>query len=219
MKACLTGLISFVLLGTNGLAATAPRNLAKIPAARETLLRIVSPKFYRSLLISPVEGWVVVRGNLVSGHLRGTRVVHSEMDGRYDALALELADHLQVLDRTYVQTAFPRSPVVLLHLLIYRIADGTMAISFAHFDEAGGEQLRYSGAAWLAVEKGANKWETIEPRQLTPHEVRGPRTYTIEVETANSTHSLRGNGPPPIGSIVQVQPSPNMAATHTTRER
>jgi len=94
-----------------------------------------------------------------------------------------------------------------------------MAISFAHFGETGGEQLRYSGAAWLAVEKGPNKWETIEPRRLTPHEVRGPRTYTIEVETANSTHSLRGNGPPPIGSIVQVQPSPNMAATHTTRER
>ena len=178
---------------------------------------MVSLKFYRSLLISPVEGWIVVRGDLVNNHLRGTKVIHSELGGVYDALALELANNLQVLDRTYAQTGL-RSPAVLVHLLIYQIADGTLAISFAHFDETGGSQLRYSGSAWMAVEKAPNRWVTIEPRHLSPHELRGPRTYTIAVETPNSLRSLRGNAAPPIGSSVQIQPSPNMI-THTLRDR
>ena len=217
MKIQIVALISFALVGGNVAAATAPRNINDIPVARESLLRIVSPKFYRSLLISPVEGWIVVRGDLVNNHLRGTKVIHSELGGAYDALALELANNLQVLDRTYAQTG-NRSPAVLVHLLIYQIADGKLAISFAHFDETGGGQLRYSGAAWMAVQKANNKWVTIEPRRLAPHELRGPRTYTIAVETPNSSRSLRGNGPPPIGSSVQIQASPNMI-THTLRDR
>lgn len=217
MKAVILALISLALIGGNVSAATAPRNLARIPVAREALLRIVSPKFYRSLLISPVQGWIVVQGDLMSNHLRGTRVIHSELDGRYDALALELANNLQVIDDTYAQTG-TRSHAVLVHLLIYQIADGTLAISFAHFDETGGTQLRYSGAAWMAVEKANNKWVTIEPLRLSPHELRGPRTYTIAVETPNSLRSLRGNAAPPIGSSVQVQPNPNLF-THSARDR
>ena len=210
-------LVWLTLIGGNVAAATASRNLNKIPAAREALLRMVSLKFYRSLLISPVEGWIVVRGDLVNNHLGGTKVIHSELGGVYDALALELANNLQVLDRTYAQTGL-RSPAVLVHLLIYQIADGKMAISFAHFAETGGSQLRYSGAAWMAVKKTTNQWVTIEPRLLSPHELRGPRTYTIAVETPNSLRSLRGNAAPPIGSSVQIQPSPNMI-THTLRDR
>ena len=217
MRTRVVALISFALISGNVMAATAPRNLAGIPAAREALLRIVSPKFYRSLLISPVEGWIVARGDLANNHLRGVKVIHSELDGRYDALASELANNLQVLDKTYVQTGI-HSPAVLVHLLIYQIADGKLALSFAHFDETGGSQLRYSGSAWMAVEKAPNRWVTIEPRRLSPHELRGPRTYTIAVETPNSMRSLRGNGPPPIGSSVQIQASPNMI-THTARER
>ena len=217
MKTVVAALISFALISGNVMAATAPRNLAGIPAAREALLRIVSPKFYRSLLISPVEGWIVVRGDLVNNHLRAVKVIHSELDGRYDALASELASNLQVLDKTYAQTGI-HSPAVLVHLLIYQIADGKLALSFAHFDETGGSQLRYSGSAWMAVEKAPNRWVTIEPRRLSPHELRGPRTYTIAVETPNSLRSLRGNAAPPIGSSVQVQPNPNLF-THTARER
>src|SRR5207253_8665876 len=147
---------------------------------------------------SPVEGWIVVRGNLVNNHLRGTKVIHSELGGAYDALALELANNLQVLDYTDTQPGI-RSREVLVYLLIYQIADGKMAISFAHFAEIGGSQPRYSGAAWMAVKKTTNQWVTIEPRLLSPHELRGPRTYTIAVETPNSLRSLRGNAAPPIG--------------------
>src|SRR5207237_2282019 len=98
MKSCVMALVWLALIGGNVAAATAPRNLNKIPAAREALLRMVSPKFYRSLLISPVEGWIVVRGDLVNNHLRGTKVIHSELGGAYEALGLVLADNLQVFD-------------------------------------------------------------------------------------------------------------------------
>lgn len=192
----LLGFISFLLIcGPPALA----RSITDIPAARESLLRIVSPKFYRSLLISPVEGWIVVHGDLLNDHLTGTRIARSDLGGAYDRLALELANNLQIVDYTRVDMA-GASRAVFVHLLVYRIADGTMAMSFAQFDESGGNQLRYSGAAWMAVLKG-NKWVTIEPRQLTPHERRGPRMYTLAVEPANSSRSLQGNGRPSIASM------------------
>ena len=188
----LPALLCALLLGSRDVEA---RSINDIPAAKEALLRIVSPKFYRSLAISPVEGWVVVRGDLVNDHLARTRVVRSDAEGNYNKLALELANNLQIVDLTRTATLNVRRSVS-VHLLLYQIADGTMAMSFAHFDEAGGNQLRYSGAAWMAVRKG-DKWLTIEPRQLTSHERRGPRTYTLAVEPANSSRTLQGNGRPP----------------------
>jgi hypothetical protein len=188
--------VSSFLLTANPLQA---RSINDIPAAKEALLRIVSPKFYRSLLISPLQSWVVVRGSLLNDHLSGTRVIRSEMGGEYDRLALELANNLQIVDYTRTDRS-GNNRTVLVHLLVYQIADGTMAMSFAHFEEGGGNQLRYSGAAWMAVLKG-DKWVTIEPRQLAPHERRGPRMYTLAVEPANSARSLQGNGRPSIASM------------------
>jgi len=191
------------------------RSLNDIPAAKESLLRIVSPKFYRSLLISPVEGWIVVRGDLMNDHLTGTRIIRSERGGVYDHLALDLANNLQIVDYTRTDTlGGPRT--VFVDLLIYKIADGTMAISFAHFDKAGGNQLRYSGAAWMATRKG-DKWVSIEPRQLTPHERRGPRMYTLAVEPANSARSLQGNGRPSI-AMMSVKGAA-ISATHSLPAR
>src|ERR1051325_8846483 len=85
-------------------AASTSRLLDDIPGARESLLRIVSPRFYRTLLISPVEGWIVVRGQLGAGtHMFGARIVHSELDGRYDQLALDLAKNLVVIGYPHVE--------------------------------------------------------------------------------------------------------------------
>src|SRR3954451_17239382 len=60
------------------------------------LQRSISPKFYKSLLISPIQGWVSVGGNISATRLSGLRVVHSELDGRFDSLALELAKQIQI---------------------------------------------------------------------------------------------------------------------------
>jgi hypothetical protein len=176
------------------------RSIKDIPAAKEALLRIVSPKFYQSLTVSPVASWVVVRGELVNDRVAGARIVRSEHGEDYAKLALDLANNLQIVDLTRVDRLNTRR-AVLLHVLGYRIADGAMAISFAHFEGPGSNQLRYSGAAWMAVRKG-DTWVAIDPKRLAPYERRGPRMYTLAVEPANSQRSLQGNGRPPPSQFV-----------------
>lgn len=125
------------------------------------LQRAISPKFYKSLLVSPVEGWIVVRGNLAGTRLSGLKMTRSDLGGAYDAKALQLASEVRFAGN-YTLDRPNTPPSVLLHLLIYKIADGTMALSFAHFDEPGGDQMEYYGCARLAVLKSDGKWTEIK---------------------------------------------------------
>jgi hypothetical protein len=125
------------------------------------LQRSISPKFYKSLLISPVQGWIVVRAQLAGTRLSGARVIHSELNGAYDALALKRTDEVLIAGNYTVDRPNVGSSV-LLHLLIYQIADGTMALSFAHLDEPGGNQAEYYGCARLAVLKRDGKWTELK---------------------------------------------------------
>jgi hypothetical protein len=54
------------------------------------LKRSVSPKFFKSLLISPVDGWIVVRANLVKNRLMGARVLRSELGETEPMRSVEL---------------------------------------------------------------------------------------------------------------------------------
>ena len=137
------------------------RTLTNINISTRVLQRSISPKFYKSLLISPIKGWIVVRANLSGTRLSGMKVVHSELDGAYDALAMKLAN--DALIAGYYSIERPNlGGSVLLHLLIYQIADGTMALSFPQFDQPGGDQMEYYGCAKLAVLKGDGKWTEIK---------------------------------------------------------
>ncbi|HEV2842923.1 MAG TPA: hypothetical protein VGW39_16500 [Chthoniobacterales bacterium] len=157
-------LILFTFLG-DSFAAKSPSevrtltDLNVIPV--RVLKRSISPQFHQSLLISPVQGWIVVRASLAGTHLSGMRVIRSELNGRYDSLALQRAKEVLIagnytIDKPNLGTS------VLLHLLIYQIADGTMALSFAHLDEPGGDQADYYGCARLAVLKADGKWTEIK---------------------------------------------------------
>jgi hypothetical protein len=131
-----------------------------------------------------VEGWIVARGQLAAGtRIFGTRVIHSELGGAYDQLALDLANNLQVIGYPHIELGDP-TPTILVHVLIYQIKEAKLAVSFAHFDTAGGSQMRYYGCAWMAVQKPNHLWETIEPKNLQPYEPRGPRMYTLAVESS-----------------------------------
>jgi hypothetical protein len=172
------GLSMLVLVASSGFAlVTGDRSIRNIPGAPESLLRTVSPRFYQTLLISRVEGWIVARGWLAGNHLIGPKVIHSELNGEYDALAVELADNLEVLGLAPSESR--RVVPVLVHVLIYQVKDGRLALSFAHSDEVGGSQMRYYGAAWMAVQKPNHLWVTIEPLRPSPFEHRGPRKYTL----------------------------------------
>jgi hypothetical protein len=130
-----------------------------IPA--RVLKRSISAKFYKSLLISPIRGWIVVRADLTGTRLSSPRVIHSELNGAYDSLALERANEMVIAG--YRTTERPNHvPSILLHLMIYQIADGTMALSFAHLDEPGGDQMDYWGCARLAVLKHDGIWTDIK---------------------------------------------------------
>lgn len=166
MKPRLTLLSLLVLVSFVGstLAANAPSQgrtideLNVIPT--RVLKRSISPKFFKTLLISPVKGWVVVRGNLSGTHISGARIIRSELDGKFDALALKLAKEVDIAGNFSLGNRTGGS--VLMHLLIYQIADGTMALSFPHLDGPGGDQQRYFGCARLAVLKADGRWTEIE---------------------------------------------------------
>ena len=126
----------------------------------QVLQRSISPWFYKSLCVSPIQGWVVVRANIVNTRFGGARIIHSELNGAYDQLALKLADEAVIAGFYGIERRFGAS--VLLHLLIYQIADGTMVLSFPTFDDPGGNQMRYWGCAKLLVLKTDGKWTEIE---------------------------------------------------------
>jgi hypothetical protein len=125
------------------------------------LQRSVSPKFFKTLLISPIKGWVVVRGNLSGTRLTGLRVIRSEPNDLNNHLALQRAKEVEIggnytLDRPNAGNS------VLVHLLLYQTADGMLALSFAHMDGAGGDQQQYYGCARLAVLKNDGGWVDIK---------------------------------------------------------
>jgi hypothetical protein len=134
-------------------------DISSIP--HQVLQRAISPKFYKSLLVSPIEGLVIVRAQLYGTRLSGGRVVHSELNGAYDAIALERAKDVSI-SGYYALEKINQTATVLLHLLIYKIADGTAALSFVQVDEPGSNQDQYYGCAVLAVRKTDGTWTEIK---------------------------------------------------------
>jgi hypothetical protein len=189
-----TLLVSLVLIAslTPGFAAqpsSANRKIGDMNVIPTRVLqRSISPKFYRSLLVSPVEGWVVVRANLSGTRLTGARVIHSELQGLYDPLALQLAKEALIAGNYSIDR--PNTPgSVLLHVLVYRIADGTMVLSFAHLDHPGGNQMEYYGCARLLTLK-ADKWTEI----MGPESLQGKGWAVRQGVKNNLGDSLRLEG-------------------------
>jgi hypothetical protein len=168
MKPSLTPLIvSCILLTSPGstFAAAAPpertRTISDIPSIScPVLKRSISSKFYKSLLASPIQGHVVVRAELCGSRLLGAKVVQSEPDGTYDLLALQRAKAVSISGHNVVDR-INQTGSVLVHLLIYKIADGTLALSYTELDGPGGNQQEYYGCAVLAVQKKDGQWTEI----------------------------------------------------------
>jgi hypothetical protein len=166
MKPLLT-LLMLVGLVCNSALAAAPSSAAgkriqdlNIISTR-VLQRSISRKFYKSLLVSPIDGLIVVRGQWVGTRISGPRIVHSELNGVYDQLALQFANDFEITGSVGGITRFGGS--ILLHLLVYHTADGTMLLSFPTFDTPGGDQMYYWGCARLAViKKDTGRWVEIE---------------------------------------------------------
>jgi len=165
LSVLLLAIITSFLIPDNTLAERPPaegRTLSDLNVIPPRVLRrSVSPWFFKTLLVSPVKGWIVVRANLSGTHLSGMRVVRSELNGSYDALALKMAKEVKIAGN-YSLERQDSGGSVLVHLLIYQIADGTMALSFPHLDGAGGDQMNYFGCARLNIRKQDGSWSEIE---------------------------------------------------------
>jgi hypothetical protein len=126
------------------------------------LQRSVSARFYRSLLISPIQDRVSVEARLTGTHLAGARIVRSSANKAYNDLALKLANEVTLAGNRSIGN-LTAAETATVHLLVYRIADGTMALSFAHLDGPGGSQMKYFGSARLLVSKNDGRWDEIKP--------------------------------------------------------
>lgn len=170
MRRAFSGLLPLAIM----LALYVPAGLAAGPPARgqtikdlsgsvplRVLQKSVSRKFYQSLLISPIDGWIVVRGQSSPAGISGARVVRSSLVDAYDSLALKWANESRVVVTRKTEHAGPAENIV-IHLLIYHIADGTMFVSFPALDDPGGAQMKYFGCARLGVLKRDGRWMEIE---------------------------------------------------------
>jgi hypothetical protein len=162
MKLILPACLSlFVVLQSFAAAPPAPpanartiRNLPDFPLAH--LKMSLSPKLYKSLLISPLTAWVVAQAPASVGS--EPKIVHSESGGAFDKLALEMAKGWGSVGYNTTESRTQR-PSLMVHLLIYKIVDGVMAVNFAHNDQAFYAGIQHSDI-WVGVFKNG-KWTRI----------------------------------------------------------
>ena len=162
MKPYLPVVISLLLGSGLVTKSSQARTLNDIPSMPHRVLqRSISPKFYKSMLKSPLEGLVIVRGQVGrTPRLSGLRIIHSELGGKFDSVALDRARNLTVSGYFATDKLNPNANV-LVNVLIYKIADGTAVLSFAQVDEPGGDQQNYYGCAVLEVLKSDGTWVHI----------------------------------------------------------
>lgn len=131
----------------------------EIPLA--VLERSVGPKFYRSLLVSALDDSNVVRAQVTGARLSSANVIRRAANPAYDSLALKVANELTLVPNHRRAGARPAESA-LVHLLVYQIADGVMAVSFAYPEAPAGQQPRNSGTVRLSVKTRNGLWTEIK---------------------------------------------------------
>lgn len=131
------------------------RNLPDFPLAH--LKMSLSPRLYKSLIISPLTAWVVAQAQASGGG--EPKIVHSESGGVFDKLALEMAKSWGSVGYNTTESRTQR-PTLMVHLLIYKIVDGVMAVNFAHNDQAFYQGGIQHSDVWVGVYKDG-KWTRI----------------------------------------------------------
>jgi hypothetical protein len=155
------------------IAVAVQSHAAQQPASGRTILNLpnfplqalrsgVGRKLYGSLAISPVSAWVMARAPVINGHTMGAQIVHSEGNGAYDKALLAMANDYTVTGGNTTETRLQKDTLN-VHLLIYDLKDGQMAIVFSHNDDARYNGVAQIGTAWVGVYQGG-KWVTISGR-------------------------------------------------------
>ena len=168
MKTAFLTLTLLAACASNFAAATppAPANARNITTLRNFplghLRMSISPKLYKSLVISPLTAWVVAQVSSIPGSQ--PKLVRSDAGGEYDQLALTMAKGWNAVGYNTTESRL-HQPTLNVHLLVYKIADGLMAVNFSHNDEAFHASRQYSDI-WVGVFKDG-KWTRIGGTKVT----------------------------------------------------
>ena len=92
------------------------------------------------------------------------KIVRSDAGGAYDKLALEMAKGWGAVGFNTTESRLSR-PTLNVHLLLYKIADGYMAVNFSHNDEAFHHGSQHTDV-WVGVWKNG-KWTRIGGTKVT----------------------------------------------------
>ena len=138
----MTPLVLLSIFFASQATAAEVRTMANLPGVPFVGLRVVLPaEAYQRLINAPVKAWIMVRGQIIDNKVFGARVVHSEANGVYDKVAVQLANGME-LDAARTGTRLP--PSVIVHILIYQLPHGEDAFCIAQNDSVGDSNLIYS---------------------------------------------------------------------------
>jgi hypothetical protein len=150
MKALLIRLVSLVFLVVfiaSPVAAGSVRTMANLPGLPVAGLRSILPQgAYRRLIDAPIKAWITVRGQVVNNKVAGARIAHSEANGVYDKIAVQMADSMELYS---FETGSRIHSSVLVHVLIYQLPKGEHAFALAQNDTVGDANLIYSRSIML----------------------------------------------------------------------
>lgn len=138
---------SLALIFVLGVAASpttsSARSMADIPGMPIAGLRVYMPaEAYAKLISAPVKAWVLVRGQIINNHVSGARVSHSEANGVYDKIAMQMANSMEVASDT---TSSRLASNVNIYVVIFGLPDGSEdAFALAQNDTVGAANLIYA---------------------------------------------------------------------------
>jgi len=149
MKSLLPRLVPLVLIiiAFAATAAAKVRTMGNLPGVPVAGLRSILPsEAYARLINEPIKAWILVRGQVINSRVAGARIAHSEANGVYDKVAVQMANSMEL----YSPAAGTRLPdSVQVHVLVYQLPKGEHAIALAQNDAVGATNLIYSRSIML----------------------------------------------------------------------
>jgi hypothetical protein len=97
---------------------------------------------YSRLANAPIKAYILVRGQVANNKVAGPRIAHTEANGVYDKIAMQMATGMVV----YSDISSSRLHTnVLIHVLIYGLPDNSEdALAIAQNSAVGSANLVYS---------------------------------------------------------------------------
>lgn len=118
--------------------------------------KLLPHQLFRSLQVSPVETWVVARSRIYDRKPAATKILHEEGDGAYDKMIIALAEDYRTSGNEGTESRI-QADTLTFNLVVFKIADGKLAILIPHSDDDRYVGYFEVGDAWIGVYKNG-KW-------------------------------------------------------------